>query len=71
MWLYVDQYREKKSQVTISNGREKQTMRERERERERKRAVFLPHCGLVFLLKEQKERLGIYDYVNPWSVSIV
>ena len=32
-------------------------------ERERKRAVFLPHCGLVLLLKEQKERLGIYDYV--------
>lgn len=40
-------------------------------EREWKRAVFLPHCGLVLLLKEKKERLGIYDYVNPWSVSIV
>ena len=64
MWLYIDQYGEKKE---LSNGREKQTMGERER----KRAVFLPHCGLVLLLKEQKERLGIYDYVNPWSVSIV
>ena len=69
MWLYIDQYGEKKraKKQLVMEERNKQW----ERERERKRAVFLPHCGLVLLFKEQKERLGIYDYVNPWSVSIV